>query len=90
MWTLYSKSKPRRIDITGAADQVYSFCRMVDSLCKAIIAGHVSAIGMANTNLNMSYITCPQVHTDLAGIPKKIIGCGSNELGEFTIVVVDL
>ena len=63
---------------------------MIHSFCKAIIAGHVSAIGMANINLNMSYTTCLQVHTNLAGIPKKISGCGSNELGEFTTVVVDL
>jgi len=91
MSTLYSKSKPRRADITGAADQVYSFPgEMVDSICRSIIAGHVSAIGTADINLNMCYITCPQVHTDLAGVPRKIIGCGSNEMGEFTLVVVDL
>ena len=90
MSTTYSKLKPRCADITGAVDQVYSFPEMIDLLCKAITAGHVAAIGMANINLNMMYITCPQVHTDLVGIPRKIMGYGSNEVGKYTTAVIDL
>ena len=30
------------------------------------------------------------MHTDLAGNPRKIVGCGSNEVGKYTTAVVDL
>ena len=36
------------------------------------------------------YITYPQVYTDLAGIPKKIVGNHSNEVGKYTTVIVNL
>ena len=36
------------------------------------------------------YITCLQVHTDLVGNSKKIVRCGSNKVGKYTTVAVDL
>ena len=47
---LYSMSKPRRSDVTGAANQVYELDDFVAFMIKTIRANNVSAISSVDTN----------------------------------------
>ncbi len=85
--TIYVISFPKRIDITGAPDQVFKFDNFLDYLMGGIRAKTIAAIGIINPgSLCIQYLFAPQIHYNLSGTPIAFIGNSSNKKGEFSMV----
>jgi hypothetical protein len=87
----YTASFPKRPDITGAPNQVFKFNNFLDHLIGGIKANTISAIGTINPgSLCTQYLYAPQIHFNLAGEPIAFIGNLSNEMGEFSLIKIDV
>ena len=75
---LYSMSKPRRSDVTGAANQVYELDDFVEFAIKTIRANNVSTISSVDTNGQFIHIHAPNIHENLQGEPTEIVGNASD------------
>ena len=78
---LYSNSKPRRSDVTGAANQVYELDDFVEFAIKTIRANNVAAISSVDTNGQFIHIHAPNIYENLQGEPTEIVGNASNVQG---------
>ena len=85
---LYSMSKPRRSDVTGAANQVYEMDDFVAFAIKTIRANNVSAISSVDTNGHFIHIHAPTIYDNLQGEPTETVGNASYVQGEFCIVKI--
>jgi hypothetical protein len=89
--TTYMASFPKRLDITGAPNQVFQFNNFLDFLIGGIKANTISAIGTINPgSLCTQYLYAPQIHFNLAGEPIAFIGNLSNKIGEFSLIKIDI
>ena len=78
--TTFVTSFPKRNDITGALDQVFTFDNFLDHLTGGIRANTIAAIGTINPgSLCLQYLFAPQIHYNLAGAPIAFIGNSSNK-----------
>ena len=87
---LYSSSKPRRSDFTGAANQVYELDDFVEFAIKTIRANNVSAISSVDANGHFIHIHAPSIYENLQGEPTKIVGNASDVQGEFCMVKIKI
>jgi hypothetical protein len=87
---LYSVSKPRRSDVTGAANQVYESNDFVAFAIKTIRANNVSAISSVDTNGHFIHIHAPNIYENLQGEPTEIVGNASDVQGEFCMVKIKI
>ena len=87
---LYSSSKPRRSDVTGATNQVYEMDDFVTFAIKTIRANNVSAISSVDTNGQFIHIHAPNIHENLQGEPTEIVGNASDVQGEFCMVKIKI
>ncbi len=79
--TTYTASFPKRLDITGAPDQVFQFNNFSEHLVRGIKANTISAIGTINPgSLCTQYLYAPQIHFNPAGKPIAFIGNLSKKL----------
>jgi len=90
--TLYTKSLPKRPDISGTKDQAFSHkLKFLNHVVGAINAKTVAAIGMIFPgNLLVQYLCGPKIHTNLAGTPHAIVGNTSNKFGKFYLAMIPL
>jgi hypothetical protein len=89
--TTYTASFPKRLDITGAPDQVFQFNNFLEHLIGGIKANTISTIGTINPgSLCTQYLYAPQIHFNLAGKPIAFIGNSSNKMGEFVLIKIDI
>jgi hypothetical protein len=73
--TTYMASFPKRLNITGAPNQVFKFDNFLDCLIGGIKANTISAIRTINLgSLCTQYLYAPQIHFDLASKPIAFIG----------------
>ena len=88
--TLFSMSKPKHPEVTGAKDQVFVIENISDHITKAIKSGNVSALVTVNQDTELVYIVDPRLHCDLAGTPIEVVGNASDVQGEFTMIKAKL
>jgi hypothetical protein len=89
--TTYMASFPKRLNITGAPDQVFKFNNFLDHLIGGIKANTISAIRTINPgSLCTQFLYAPQIHFNLAGKPIAFIGNSSNKMGEFSLIKIDI
>ena len=89
--TTYMASFPKRLDITGAPNQVFQFNNFLDFLIGGIKADTISAIGTINLgSLCTLYLYAPQIHFNLAGKPIVFIGNSSNKMGKFSLIKINV
>ncbi len=89
--TTYTASFPKRLDITGAPNQVFQFNNFLDCLIGGIKANTISAIGTINLgSLCIQYLYAPQIQFNLASEPIAFIGNLSNKMGEFSLIKMDI
>jgi hypothetical protein len=87
----YTGSIPKRLDITGAPDQVFKFKNFLDCLIFGIRGNTVAAIRTINLGLLcIEYLFAPQTHYNLFGKPIKFIGNLSNKEGEFSLIKINV
>ena len=87
---LYSTSKPRRSDVTGAANRVYEMDDFVQFAIKMIRANKVSAISSVDASGHFIHIHAPSIYDDLQGEPTEIVGNASDVQGEFRMVKIKI
>ncbi len=92
--THFTKSFPKRADITGSPKQAFN---MQDSREKyltyvlgGVTAGSIAALGSIATGGSFQYLYAPQIHHDLEGQPIGIVGTSSNKMGEFSCIYMNL
>ncbi len=85
--THFTKSFPKRADITGSPEQAFN---MQDSHEKylmyvlgGITAGSIAALGSIATGGSFQYLYAPQIHHNLGGQPIGIVGTSSNKMCYF-------
>jgi hypothetical protein len=89
--TAYTASFPKRLDTTGAPNQVVQFNNFLERLIRGIKANTISAIGTINAgSLCTQYLYALQIHFNLAGKPIAFIGNLSNKMGEFSLIKIDI
>ncbi len=92
--THFTKSFPKRADITGSPKQAF---HMLDNrhkyykyLLGGISAGTIAAIGTIAPGGSFQYLYAPQIYHDLGGEPTGIVGTSSNMIGKFSCVYITL
>jgi hypothetical protein len=89
--TTHPASFPKRLDITGAPDQVFQFNNFLEPLIGGIKVNTISAIGTINPeSLCTQYLYPPQIHFNLAGEPIAFIGNLSNKMDKFSLIKIDI
>ena len=87
----FTASVPKRSDVKGDASEVYAFkVAIVKAIVQAIENNFIGAVGTVNHKTELQWIFNPKVHRALNGKPLCIIGNASNEMGEFSLVRLDL
>ncbi len=91
----FTKSLPKRGDITGSPNQVFNMNSTRRGYCNYILGGittgTIAAIGtLSHESNNFIYLFAPQIHRDLGGEPLGIIGNASNKMGKFSCVYINL
>jgi hypothetical protein len=91
----FTKSLPKRGDITGSPNQAFNMNSTrkgyYDYILGGITAGTIAAIGtLSHKSNNFIYLFAPQIHRDLGGKPLGIIGNASNKMGKFSCVYIKL
>ncbi len=92
--THFTKTFPKRVDITGSPDQAFHMQENRDKYFKYLIGGvlakTIAAFGTIAPGGTIQYLYGPQVHHDLGGNPVGFVGNSSNKLGEFSCVYISL
>ena len=92
--THFTKTFPKRVDITGSPEQAFHMQENLDKYFKYLIggvsAGTIAAFGTIAPGGTFQYLYAPQVHHDLGGNPVGFVGNSSNKLGEFSCVYISL
>ncbi len=90
--THFTKSFPKRADITRSPEQAF---HMLDNhnkyykyLLGGISAGTIVALGTIAPDGSFQYLYVPQIHHDLGGKPIGIIGTLSNKIGKFSCIYI--
>jgi len=92
--THFTKTFPKRADITGSPEQAFHMLENRDKYYKYLIggvsAGTIAAFGTIASGGTFQYLYAPQVHHDLGGNPVGFVGNSSNKIGEFSCVYIGL
>jgi hypothetical protein len=92
--THFTKSLPKRVDITGSPEQAFHMLDNRDKYYKYLLggisAGTIAALGTIAPGGNFQYLYAPQIHHDLKGEPIGIVGTSSNEIGKFSCIYITL
>ncbi len=92
--THFTKTFPKRVDITGSPEQAFHMLENRDKYYKYLIggisAGTIAAIGTITSGGTFQYLYAPQVYHDLGGNPVGFVGNSSNKMGEFSCVYISL
>jgi hypothetical protein len=91
----FTKSLPKRGDITGSPDQAFNMNSTrkgyYDYILGGITAGTIATIGtLSHESNNFIYLFAPQIHHDHGGKPLGIVGNASNKMGRFSCVYIKL
>ena len=90
----FTKSFPKRADITGSPKQAFNMHvsreLYLEYLLGGIAANTIAALGSLANNGSFQYLYAPQIHKDLGGKPIGIVGTSSNKTGEFSCVHMHL
>ena len=89
--TTFTLTMPKRTDVTGLPTQVFLYDDFIQAMIRGIDNGTIAALGTINNgSLCFKYLFSPKVHRDLSGKPRFIIGNASDEIGEFSLLKIDL
>jgi len=89
--TTFTLTMPKRTDVTGLPTQVFLYDDFIQAMIRGIDNGTIAALGTINNgSLCFKYLFSPKVHRDLSGKPCFIIGNASDEIGEFSLLKIDL
>jgi hypothetical protein len=92
--THFTKSFPKRADITGSPVQAFHMLYNRDKYYKYLLggisAGTIAALGTIAPGGSFQYLYVPQIYHDLGGEPIGIVGSSSNMIGEFSCVYIIL
>jgi hypothetical protein len=92
--THFTKSFPKRADITGSPEQAFNMQDSREKYLKNVLGGitpgSIVALGSIATGGSFQYLYAPQIHHDLGGQPIGIGSTSSNKMGEFSCVYMNL
>jgi hypothetical protein len=90
--SFFTKSLPKRPEVTGTSDQVFSFAKDFGAMVlKLIQTKTIADLGMVTPgSTTLQYLFNPMIHHDLTGNPTTIIGNSNNKQGECSLVKVDI
>jgi hypothetical protein len=92
--THFTKSFPKRVDITVSPKQAFHMMDNRDKYYKYLLggisAGTITALGTIAPGVSFQYLYASQIHHDLGGEPIGIIGISSNKIGKFSCVYITL
>ena len=90
--SFFNELLPKRPEVTGTPDQVFSFAKDFGTMVlKLIQAKTIAALSMATPgSTTLQYLFNPMIHHDLTGNPTTIIKNSSKKQGEFNLVMVDI
>jgi hypothetical protein len=92
--THFTKSFPKRVDITGSPEQAFHMLDNHDKYYKYLLggisAGTIAALGTIAPGGSFQYLYVPQIYHDLGGETIGIVGTLSNKIGEFSCVYITL
>ncbi len=92
--THFTKSFPKRTDITGSPKQAFHMLDDRDKYYKYLLggisAGTFAALGTIAPGGSLQYLYMPQIYHNLGGEPIGIVGTLSNMIGEFSCVYITL
>jgi hypothetical protein len=91
----FTKSLPKRGDITGSPDQAFNMNSTrkgyYNYILGGITAGTMAAIGLLSHESNtFIYLFAPQIHRDLGGKPLGFVCNASNKMSEFSCAYIKL
>jgi hypothetical protein len=88
--THFTKSFPKRADITGSLEQAFHMLDNRDKYYKYLLggisAGTIAALGTIAPGGSFQYLYAPLI----GGEPIGIVGTSSNKIGEFSCVYITL
>ena len=92
--THFTKSFPKRADITGSPEQAFHMLDNRDKYYKYLLggisAGTIAALGTIAPSGSFQYLYAPQIYHDLGGEPIGIVGTSSNKIGKFSCIYINL
>ncbi len=92
--THFTKSFPKRADITRSPKQAFHMLDNRDKYYKYLLggisAGTIAALGTIAPGGSFQYLYAPQIRHNLGGQPIGMIGTSSNKIGEFSCVYITL
>jgi hypothetical protein len=93
--THFTKSFPKRADITGSPKQAFHMLDNHDKyyykyLLGGISAGTIAALGTIAPGGSFQYLYAPQIYHNLGGEPIGIVGTSSNMIGKFSCIYITL
>ncbi len=92
--THFTKSFPKRADITGSPEQAFHMLDNRDKYYKYLLggisAGTIVALGTIAPGVSFQYLYAPQIYHDLGGEPIGIVGTSSNMIGKFSCIYITL
>jgi hypothetical protein len=92
--TQFTKSFPKRVDITGSPEQAFHMLDNCDKYYKyflgGISAGTIVALRTIAPGGSFQYLYAPQIYLDLGGEPIGIVGTSSNMIGKFSCIYITL
>ncbi len=92
--TDFTKSFPKRADITGSPKQAFNKLDNRDKYYKHLLggisAGTIMALGTIAPGGSFQYLYAPQIYHDLGEDPIGIVGTSSNMIGKFSCVYITL
>ena len=90
----FTRSIPKRADITGAPNQAYQMQDIRDKYIQYILGGitavTIAALGTIASSGTFQYLYAPQIHHDLGGKPISIVNTLSHKIGKISCVHVKL
>jgi hypothetical protein len=92
--THFTKSFPKRADITGSPKQTFHMLDNRDKYYKYLLggisAGTIAALETIAPGGSFQYLYAPQIYHDLGGEPIGIVGTLSNKINKFSCVYITL
>jgi hypothetical protein len=92
--THFTKSFPKRADITGSPEQAFHKLDNRDKYYKyllgGIFAGTIAALGTIAPGGSFQYLYVPQIYHNLGGEPIGIVGTSSNMISKLSCIYITL
>jgi hypothetical protein len=89
--SFFTELLPKRSEVTGTSNQVFSFTKDFGTMFLKLIKKNIAALGTVTPGpTTLQYLFDLIIHHDLTGNLTTIIGNFSNKQGEFSLVKINV